>query len=69
MGISVTKLLIVLGIAIVLFGTKRLQNAGSDIGAAIKNFRSAIKSGENDQDENEKDSLIEGEVTSGKKEE
>jgi sec-independent protein translocase protein TatA len=69
MGISVTKLLIVLGIAIVLFGTKRLRNAGSDIGAAIKNFRSAIKSGENDQDENEKDSLIEGEVTSGKKEE
>jgi sec-independent protein translocase protein TatA len=69
MGISVTKLLIVLGIAIVLFGTKRLRNAGSDIGAAIKNFRSAIKSGENDQDENEKDSLIEGEVTPGKKEE
>ena len=36
MGISVTKLLIELGIAIVLFGTKRLRNAGSDIGAAIK---------------------------------
>lgn len=69
MGISVTKLLIVLGIAIVLFGTKHLRNAGSDIGAAIKNFRSAIKSGENDQDENGKDSLIEGEVTSGKKKE
>ncbi|MDD1612961.1 MAG: twin-arginine translocase TatA/TatE family subunit, partial [Methylococcaceae bacterium] len=27
MGISVTKLLIVLGIALLLFGTKRLKNA------------------------------------------
>jgi len=68
MGISVTKLLIVLGIAIVLFGTKRLRNAGSDIGAAIKNFRSAIKDGESDQDEKAPDSAIEGEVADHKKE-
>ncbi|MGR8942168.1 MAG: Sec-independent protein translocase subunit TatA [Gammaproteobacteria bacterium] len=68
MGISVTKLLIVLGIAIVLFGTKRLRNAGSDIGAAIKNFRSALKDGEKDQDENESKASIEGEVTDRKKE-
>lgn len=53
MGISVTKLLIVLGIAVVLFGTKRLRNAGSDIGSAIKNFRSALKDGESGRDENE----------------
>jgi sec-independent protein translocase protein TatA len=69
MGISVTKLLIVLGIAIVLFGTKRLRNAGSDIGAAIKNFRSSVKDGEKDQDDNEQDYSIESEVTSRKKEE
>jgi sec-independent protein translocase protein TatA len=69
MGISVTKLLIVLGIAIVLFGTKRLRNAGSDIGAAIKNFRSAIKDGESDREEKEPDSAIEGEVAEKKKEE
>lgn len=68
MGISVTKLLIVLGIAIVLFGTKRLRNAGSDIGAAIKNFRSAIKDGENDKDENEPDRVIEGDPAESKKE-
>lgn len=68
MGISVTKLLIVLGIAIVLFGTKRLRNAGSDIGAAIKNFRSAIKDGENDKDENEPDRVIEGDTAESKKE-
>jgi sec-independent protein translocase protein TatA len=69
MGISVTKLLIVLGIAIVLFGTKRLRNAGSDIGAAIKNFRSAVKDGEKDQDENEQTSPDGDEVNSRKKEE
>lgn len=68
MGISVTKLLIVLGIAIVLFGTKRLRNAGSDIGAAIKNFRSAIKDGESDTEEKEPDSAIESDVADRKKE-
>lgn len=46
MGISVTQLLIVLAIVIVLFGTKRLRNIGSDIGGAIKGFRSAMKDGE-----------------------
>lgn len=46
MGISVTKLLIILVIVIVLFGTQRLRNVGSDLGAAIKNFRGALKEGE-----------------------
>lgn len=46
MGISVTQLLIILVIVIVLFGTKRLRNLGSDLGDAIKSFRSAMKEGE-----------------------
>lgn len=44
MGVSVTQLLIILAIIIVLFGTKRLRNFGSDLGDAIKGFRSAIES-------------------------
>jgi sec-independent protein translocase protein TatA len=48
MGISVTKLLIILAIAILFFGTKRLKNVGSDLGEAIKGFRSAIKDGEDE---------------------
>ncbi|NOT84779.1 MAG: twin-arginine translocase TatA/TatE family subunit [Methylococcaceae bacterium] len=48
MGISVTKLLIILAIVIIFFGTKRLKNVGSDLGAAIKGFRAAIKDGEDD---------------------
>jgi sec-independent protein translocase protein TatA len=69
MGISVTKLLIVLGVAVVLFGTRRLRNAGSDIGAAIKNFRAAVRDGEKGRDENERDSSAEGEAAGRKNEE
>ena len=35
MGISIWQLLIVLGIVILLFGTKKLRNIGSDLGGAI----------------------------------
>jgi sec-independent protein translocase protein TatA len=69
MGISVAKLLIVLGIAVVLFGTRRLRNAGSDIGAAIKNFRSAVRDGEKGRDENERDFSAEGEAAGRKNQE
>ncbi|MBM4208076.1 MAG: twin-arginine translocase TatA/TatE family subunit [Gammaproteobacteria bacterium] len=43
MGISVTKLLIVLAIIIVIFGTKRLKDVGGDLGEAIKSFKKAVK--------------------------
>ncbi|MCG2582045.1 MAG: twin-arginine translocase TatA/TatE family subunit, partial [Marinobacter sp.] len=36
MGISIWQLLIVLGIVILLFGTKKLRNIGSDLGGAIR---------------------------------
>ncbi|HCP20141.1 MAG TPA: twin-arginine translocase subunit TatA, partial [Marinobacter hydrocarbonoclasticus] len=38
MGISIWQLLIVLGIVILLFGTKKLRNIGSDLGGAIRGF-------------------------------
>jgi sec-independent protein translocase protein TatA len=46
MGISIWQLLIVLLIVVVLFGTNKLRNIGSDLGSAIKNFRQAVKEGE-----------------------
>jgi sec-independent protein translocase protein TatA len=46
-GISIWQLLIVLVIVLLLFGTKRLKNIGSDLGGAIKGFRSAM-SGDKD---------------------
>jgi sec-independent protein translocase protein TatA len=67
MGISVTKLLIVLVIIIVIFGTKRLKNVGGDLGAAIKSFRSAMREEEDKEAaKNEEDKPIDGEVTSKK---
>jgi TatA/E family protein of Tat protein translocase len=35
-------LLVVLAIALVIFGTKRLRTIGSDLGAAMKGFKSAM---------------------------
>jgi len=69
MGISVTKLLIVLVIIIIVFGTKRLRNIGTDLGGAIKSFRDAIKDGEDGKpadDKDAEDKIIEGEVTTKK---
>jgi sec-independent protein translocase protein TatA len=39
-------LIVVLLIALVIFGTKRLRSIGSDLGAAVKGFKSAINEGE-----------------------
>lgn len=72
MGFGVTELIIILVIVLVLFGAKRLRNVGSDLGQAVKGFRTAVKEEENKPDESAKiesseGQTIEGEVT--KKEE
>ncbi|EWC43292.1 twin-arginine translocase TatA/TatE family subunit [Stutzerimonas stutzeri] len=41
-GISVWQLLIILLILVMLFGTRRLKSLGSDLGDAIKGFRSSV---------------------------
>lgn len=41
-GISWPQLLIVLVIVLAIFGTKKLRNLGSDLGGAVKGFRSAM---------------------------
>jgi sec-independent protein translocase protein TatA len=64
MGFSIPHLLVVLAIVIVVFGTKRLRNLGSDLGGAIKGFRSAMKEGEEDKKiTDDEDQVIDGEVT------
>ena len=42
-GISMWQLLIVLAIIILLFGTRKLPNLGSDLGKAIKGFKSSMQ--------------------------
>lgn len=46
-GISVGSLLLILVIVALLFGTKKLRNMGTDLGGAIKGFKSAMKDEEN----------------------
>jgi len=46
MGFSFNHLLVVLAIALVIFGTKRLRTIGTDLGAAVKGFKSAMDDGE-----------------------
>ncbi len=41
-NVSIWQLLIVLVIVIAIFGTKRLKSLGSDLGGAVKGFRSAM---------------------------
>lgn len=65
MGISIWQLLIVLVIVMLLFGTKKLRNIGSDLGGAVKGFRSAVKQGGEDVDEAAKLEQAEGEVIEG----
>jgi sec-independent protein translocase protein TatA len=49
MGIGFRELLIVLVIALILFGAKKLRNVGSDLGAAVRGFKKAVNEGEDEQ--------------------
>lgn len=52
-GISIWQLLIVLLIVLLLFGTKRLRNIGSDLGGAIRGFRKGMNEAEENDEEAE----------------
>jgi sec-independent protein translocase protein TatA len=43
---SIWHWLIVLGIVILVFGTKKLSSMGGDVGSAIRNFKKAMNDGE-----------------------
>lgn len=40
---SIWHWLIVLVIVVLIFGTKKLRNIGSDVGGAVKSFKDAMK--------------------------
>ncbi len=52
------ELIIILVIVLLIFGGKRLKNIGSDLGGAIKGFKSSVKDAESD----EKEEIIEAKV-------
>jgi sec-independent protein translocase protein TatA len=42
MSFGITELVIILVIVVLLFGTTKLKSLGTDLGSAIKGFRSAV---------------------------
>jgi len=60
-GISVTQLVILLVIVMLVFGTKRLRNIGSDLGSAVKGFRKGV---EDEPDDKEPEKITNAEKTS-----
>jgi sec-independent protein translocase protein TatA len=51
MGIGFRELLVILLIALLIFGGKKLRTIGSDLGAAVKGFKKSMDGGEKEQDE------------------
>lgn len=50
-GLSPAQMIIFLVVILLVFGTKKLRNAGSDLGAAVKGFKKAMQ----DDDQKAKD--------------
>jgi sec-independent protein translocase protein TatA len=48
MGLSIWHLIVVLVIALIIFGTKKLRDVGGDLGGAIRNFKQSMKEGEDE---------------------
>lgn len=61
MGIGIKELLLILLIIVLLFGTKKLKNIGSDLGAAIKGFRKSV----NDEEDKQAASALENPNATG----
>ena len=47
-SLSIWHWLIVLLIVVMVFGTKKLKNIGSDLGGAVKGFKDGMKDGQSD---------------------
>jgi sec-independent protein translocase protein TatA len=47
-SLSIWHWLIVLVIIMLVFGTKKLRNIGSDLGGAVKGFKEGVKEGATD---------------------
>lgn len=60
-SMSLVHWLIVLAVVVVIFGTKKLRNIGSDLGGAVKGFKDAMKDGE-EANKGQDTKTIEGEV-------
>ncbi len=51
MRLGIWELLLILAIVLLLFGTRKLKSLGTDLGSAIKGFRSAMQDGKQEASE------------------
>ncbi len=62
-SLSIWHWLIVLLVVLLIFGTKKLRNIGSDLGGAVKGFKEGMKSEEEPPKQAQQGGqIIEGEV-------
>ena len=47
-SLSIWHWLIVLAVVVLIFGTKKLKNVGSDLGQAVKGFKDGMRDGASD---------------------
>ena len=53
MGIGFRELLVILLIALLIFGGKKLRTIGSDLGAAVRDFKKSMETGEKAEEKSE----------------
>ena len=51
MGIGMKELLVILAIALLVFGAKKLKTIGTDLGGAVRGFKKAMSEGEEEAKE------------------
>ncbi len=66
MGFGMTELIIILVIVLFIFGPKRIKNIGSELGSAIKGFRTAVTDDEQTKAQDGEAKVIDGDATETK---
>jgi sec-independent protein translocase protein TatA len=54
--LGLPEILLILAVALLIFGPSKLADLGKGLGEGIKNFKSAVKDGEQSSEEKEKKS-------------
>ena len=66
MGFGMTELVIILLIVLFLFGPKRIKSIGSELGSAIKGFRTAVTEEEQNKTQDTEAKVIDGQSEEAK---
>jgi sec-independent protein translocase protein TatA len=56
-GIGLKELLVILAIALLVFGAKKLKTIGSDLGGAVKGFKKAMNDGDDEESKKSDDDM------------